>query len=123
MKVIIAANGPTLDSSVAKRFGHAPYYLLVDTATMQVQAIDNSDHDDETHAIIPEMIGQGVEVFITGNIGPSAFKIVRSLHRQVALARQMPAGEALDRLNRGELEILSAPTLKHSVHDHTHHSS
>jgi predicted Fe-Mo cluster-binding NifX family protein len=123
VKVIIAANGPSLDSSMAKRFGHAPYYLLVDTATMQVQAIDNSEHDDETHAIIPEMIGQGVEVFITGNIGPSAFKIVRSLHRQVALARQMPAGEALARLDRGELEMLDAPTLKHSVHDHTHHSS
>lgn len=123
MKVLIAAKGPSLDSSISKRFGHAPYYLLVDTATTQVQAIDNSDHDDETHAIIPEMIGQGVEVFITGNIGPSAFKIVRSLHRQVALARHMSAGEALDRLSRGELEILSAPTLKHSVHDHTHHSS
>jgi predicted Fe-Mo cluster-binding NifX family protein len=123
VKVVIAANGPTLDSSMAKRFGHAPYYLLVDTATMQVQAIDNSEHDDETHAIIPQMIRQGVEVFITGNIGPNAFKLVRSLNRQVGLARQMTAGEALARLDRGELEMLVAPTLKRSVHNHTHHSS
>ena len=132
MKVVIAANSPTLDSTVAKRFGHAPYYLMVNTATMQMQVIENNDqhdetdnHDphDETHAIIPHMAGQGVEIFITGNIGPHAFELVQSLKRKVALARRMSAGEALARLQRGELDILSAPTLKRSVHNHTHHSS
>ena len=123
MQVLIAANGPTLDSPVAKRFGHAPYYLLVDSATLGMEVIDNGEHDDETHAIIPHMAGQGVEVFITGNIGPHAFELIHSLDRRVALARRMSAGEALARLQRGELEILSAPTLKRSVHNHTHHSS
>ncbi len=123
MKVLVAANGSTLDSAVAKRFGHAPYYLYVDSETGQAQAINNTDHHDETHAIIPQMVGQGVEVFVTGNIGPHAFKLIRSLNRQVALARRMSASEALDKLQRGELEILSAPTLKRSVHNHTHHSS
>lgn len=118
MKVLIAANGPTLDSSVAQWFGHAPYYLLVDTATMQVQVVDNSQHNDETHASIPRMAGQWAEVFITENIGPHAFQLAQSLNRQVALARQISAGEALARLHRGELEILSAPTVKHSIHDH-----
>ena len=132
MQVLIAANGPTLDSPVAKRFGHAPYYLVVNPATMQVQVIDNNEQQDETgnggqhdetHAIIPHMAGQGVAVFITGNIGPHAFELIHSLDCRVALARRMSAGEALTRLQRGELEILSAPTLKRSVHNHTHHSS
>jgi predicted Fe-Mo cluster-binding NifX family protein len=121
MKILIAANGPTLDSSVAQWFGHAPYYLLVDTATMQVQVIDNSKHNDERHALMPRIAGQWAEVFITGNIGPRAFQLARSLNRRVALARRMSAGEALDKLQRGELEILSAPTVKHSVPDHAHH--
>jgi predicted Fe-Mo cluster-binding NifX family protein len=118
MKVLIAATGPTLDSSVAQWFGHAPYYLLVDSTTMQVQVIDNSEHNDETHTIIPHMASQWAEVFITENIGPHAFQLARSLNRQVALARQISVGEALARLQRGELEILSAPTVKHSLHDH-----
>jgi predicted Fe-Mo cluster-binding NifX family protein len=121
MKVVIAANGPTLDSPVAKRFGHAPYYLYVDSETGQAQAINNTDPHDETHAIIPNMVGLGVEVFVTGNIGPEAFRLTQSFKRQVALARQMSAGQALDRLQRGELEILNAPTLKRSIHDHAHH--
>jgi predicted Fe-Mo cluster-binding NifX family protein len=117
MKIVIAAAGPTLDSPVAKRFGHAPYYLLVDSATREIQVIENQEHDDETHAIIPQLAGQGAVVFITGNIGPHAFQLVHSLQRQVALARHMAAGEALDKLQRGELELLNAPTVKHSQHD------
>lgn len=121
MKVLVAATGPTLDSLVAQWFGHAPYYLLVDSTTMQVQVIDNRENNDETHAIIPRMAGQWAEVFITENIGPHAFQLARSLNRRVALARQISAGEALDKLQRGELEFLSAPTVKHSIHEYAHH--
>jgi predicted Fe-Mo cluster-binding NifX family protein len=121
MKVLIAADGTTLDSKVAKRFGHAPYYLYVDSDTMQAQVIDNTEHHDETHTIIPQMSKQGVEIFITGNIGPHAFQLARSLNRQVVLAHKMLAREALEKLQEGELEILSAPTVKHSFHDHAHH--
>ena len=78
---------------------------------------------DETHAIIPQLVGQGVELFITGNIGPHAFEIIKALKRQVALARGLSAGEALIRLQRGELEILSAPTLKRSIHHHSQYSA
>lgn len=127
MKIAIAAAGPTLNSPVAQRFGHAPYYLLVDSATLEIQVIENREHDDETHAIIPQLVGQGAEVFITGNIGPHAFQLIESLRRQVALARHMPAWEALAKLQWGELEWLSAPTVKQSRHDlrgdHAHHST
>ena len=125
MNVVIAADGPTLESRVAKRFGHAPYYLYVDTNAGQVRAIENTshDHDDETHAIISQMVQQGAEVFITGNIGPHAFALVRSLERQVALARKMSAAVALEKYQKSELEILKAPTVKQSFHDHAHHSS
>ena len=66
---------------------------------------------------------------MTGNIGPHAFQRVRSFNRQVTLSRHILAGEALDKLQKGELELLSAPTVKHSWHDsathpsgdHTHH--
>ena len=118
MKILIAVQGTTLDSPVAKRFGHAPYYLTVDLDSRQIQVIDNAEPHDETHAIIPQMAENGVKLFITGNIGPTAFELTQSLNLQVALARKMSAREALDKLQRGELEILTGPTLKRSVHDH-----
>jgi predicted Fe-Mo cluster-binding NifX family protein len=122
MKVLIAAQRTTLDSPVAKRFGHAPYYLIVDLDSMQVQVIDNTEHHDGTHAIIPQMAKNEVKVFITGNIGPHAFELANSFNQWVVLARKMSAREALAKLLRGEPEILAEPTLKRSVHDHTHHS-
>ena len=74
MKVVIAANGPTLDSPVAKRFGHAPYYLFWDSQSGQPQAIDNTAPHDETHAVIARLAGQGVEVFVTSAL------LVENLH-------------------------------------------
>jgi predicted Fe-Mo cluster-binding NifX family protein len=72
MKVLTAIQGTTLDSHVAKRFGHAPYYLAVDLDSMQVQLIKNTEHHDETHAIIPEMARIGVEIFILIIAGSAA---------------------------------------------------
>jgi predicted Fe-Mo cluster-binding NifX family protein len=125
---LIAADGTTLDSAVAKRFGHASYYLYVDASTGQIQVIENTDHDhddhnEESHDIIPQMVQQGADVFITGNIGPHAFDLVKSLNRQVAVARKMSVAEALENLQDGELEFLHAPTVKQSFHNHRHHSS
>ena len=116
MKVLIATQGATLDSPVAKRFGQAPYYLLIDSETMQVKVIDNPEHDD-THSIIPKIAKQGVKLFIAGNIGPHAYDLIRSMNLPVALARKMSAKEALIKLQQDELQLLTAPTLKYSVHE------
>lgn len=123
MKVLIAADGPTLDSAVAKRFGHAECYLLIDTATLDLQVVANGEPHDDSHAIIRQLAGQGVELFVTGNIGPHAFELIQAHAGQVALARRMSAGEALAKLAKNKLELLDAPTVKHSQHDHTHHSA
>ncbi len=116
MKVLIASQDANLDSAVAKRFGHAACYLLVAPETLHIEVIKNPE--DDTHAIIPRAAKSGVKIFITGNIGPNAFELIRSLDLQVALARRMSAKDALIKLQRDELEILTAPTLKHSVHEH-----
>ena len=118
MKVLIATQNASLDSTVAKRFGHAPYYLLIDSESIEVEVFDNPEHDD-THSIIPELAKRGVKLFITGNIGPHAYDLIRSLNLRVALARKMTARKALRKLQEGELQILDAPTMKHSAHEHS----
>jgi predicted Fe-Mo cluster-binding NifX family protein len=124
VKVVIAADGPHLEDTVAKRFGHALHYLLTDLNHPEsLQVIDQNEPDDESHAIIPQLVSQGAEIFITGNIGPHAFELIQSLQGRVALARRMTAAQALDKLQRGELEILTAPTVSRSMHQHPHHTS
>jgi predicted Fe-Mo cluster-binding NifX family protein len=94
MKILVAAQGPTLDDQVAKRFGHAPFYLILDSDTLEVQVLRNTGHDDN-HAIIPRAARKGLAVAITGNIGPQAFELSGSCQIQVALARKLSAKEAV----------------------------
>ena len=119
MKILVATKGPSLDSPVAKRFGHAPYFLVYDTKRGQAKIIEKPSGANH-HAIIPQADADGVRVFITGNIGPHAYKLISSLNLQVALARNMSARKAIEKLKKGELKILDGPTVRHAVHESEH---
>lgn len=121
MKVLVASTGESLDSKVAKRFGHAPCFIISKGGAAEYEVLQN-EHSGENHEMIYEAAKKGVEMFVTGNIGPHAFDIIRSLGLNVALARGMSVSGALKKLHNNELQILSAPTVKHSVHDHAHGS-
>lgn len=119
MKILIAADGPTLESRVAKRFGHAPYYLQADTETLELTPAENEGHD-EKHGIIATMAGDGATAAIVGNIGPVAFNQLTAKKMRVALARNMTVSEAIDRFKSGRLRVLDEPTVKESIRDQRH---
>jgi predicted Fe-Mo cluster-binding NifX family protein len=123
MKVLIASSGPTRGSAMAKRFGQAPFYLCVDPSGGDTEVIDNRKEPDRSHAMLPALVARGVEVFIVSNIGPEAFRLIRSRGARVAVARGITADEALAKLQRGELRFLDEPTLARSVHEHVHRSA
>ena len=117
MKVFIGTDTADLSSRIAKRFGHAKYYLIYNTESKDYQASLNKEHD-EKHSILTEMISKGVEAFILGNIGPHAFSILNGDGIKVYLARKITAEEALNKLANDELELLTEPTIKKSMHHH-----
>ncbi len=119
MKLLVAADAASLDSRIAKRFGHAAFYLLVDTDTLDVEPIGNTGHD-EKHEVIATMAGNGATAAIVGNIGPGAFKQLGAKKMQVALARNMTVREAIDRFKSGQLRVLDKPTVKESIRDSRH---
>ena len=41
MKMTVTSTGPALDDNVEARFGRCPYFLIIDTDTMQLEAIEN----------------------------------------------------------------------------------
>ncbi len=41
MRIIVISEGESLDSYVADDFGHAPYFLLVDSETLAYRVIVN----------------------------------------------------------------------------------
>ena len=117
MKILLATDGKTLESKIAKRFGHANYYLIFDSESKKLEARINHGHDDD-HSSLVDLANEGVTQFIVGNIGPNAFKVLHDKSTKVYLARKYRAKEALDKFLNNELEELINPTLKRSIEGH-----
>ncbi len=82
MKVAITSKGVLLDSEVDPRFGRAPYIVVVDTETMDFEAVDNSGNVNafkgagiQAATMVCE---KGAEVLMTGYCGPKAFATLQA---------------------------------------------
>lgn len=117
MKILLATDGKTLESKIAKRFGHANYYLIFNNESKELEARINHGHDDD-HSSLVDLANEGVTHFIVGNIGPNAFKVLNAKNTKVYLARKYSAEEALKKFLDNELEELTTPTLKRSIEGH-----
>ncbi len=117
MKILLTTDGDSLESKISKRFGEANYYLIYDTDLKTVEARVNDGHDDD-HSSLKELTEEGVKIFIVGNAGPNAFKVLKENGAKLFLARKLIASEALKKFMNNELEELLKPTLKRPIREH-----
>jgi len=121
MLILLGSDGNNLESSIAKRFGHANCYILFNTETETFEAFENRD-EGHNHDNLQDFLNKRAEAFIVGNIGPQAFEVINTPKSKVYLARKMSAQEAVDKLVKGELKQLTEPTAKQSIR-HSHGDS
>ena len=118
MLILIGADGDNPESTVAKRFGHAGYYILYNSDTKSF-SVDANSEEEHNHNNLYNYLDKGVKAFIVHNIGPHAFEIVNTPESKVYLARRMSVTESINKFLNGELEQLTEPTAKKSIgHDH-----
>ena len=126
MLILIGSDGNSLDGPIAKRFGHANYFILFNTEKKSFEAIENID-EGHNHDNLRVFLDKGVEAFIVGNIGPYAFEIINTQVSKVYLGRKMLIRKAIEKYIKGELKQLSEPTVKRSLeqghHSHRHRHS
>jgi predicted Fe-Mo cluster-binding NifX family protein len=109
-----------LESTIAKRSGHANYYILFNSESQSFDAFENND-EGNNHENLRSFLDKGAEAFIVGNISPYAFEIINTPKSKVYLARKMLVREAIEKFIKSELLQLSEPTVKRSV-EHGQHS-
>lgn len=114
MLILLGSDGNNLESPIAKRFGHAKYFIQYNTITKSFEAFVNNE-EGHNHDNLQTFLDNGVEIFIVGNIGPHAFEIVNTPKSKVYLARKMSVQEAIEKYFSGELKQLTEPTVKHSI--------
>ena len=89
MRIVITSRGDDLEAEVDSRFGRASKFLLVETDTMSLQVIDNSQSLDLPQGAgiqaAQNVIPHKPDVVLTGNCGPKAFKTLEAASVDVVL--------------------------------------
>jgi predicted Fe-Mo cluster-binding NifX family protein len=114
MKIAITATGPSLDDQVEPRFGRAPYYLFVDTETMEVEALQNPNVAAGGGAGIQSaqlMSDHGVRHVLTGNCGPNAFQVFSAAGIQVIVGVNGVARQAVEQFKAGAFSATNQPNV------------
>ncbi len=98
MRVVVISEGETLDSEVAEDFGHAPFFLVVDTDSLDYHVIENEFADS------PEGAGVAVakaittlqpDAVITGGIGMHGLDILRKSNIYVSYDEEGPVEQCI----------------------------
>ncbi len=115
MKVAVTTQGSDLESPVDPRFGRAKYLLVVDDATGQCTAQDNAPNLNAMQGAgiqAAEAVARlGVEVVLTGNVGPKAFTTLQAAGIDVCIGASGTAGEAIDDFKAGRLKPVAKPNV------------
>lgn len=80
MRIIVVSEGESLDSYVADDFGHAPFFLLVDSDTLDYHVIVNEFADAPEGAgiaVANAIVSLKVDAVITGGIGTHGIRILQ----------------------------------------------
>ena len=114
MKICVSAVANSLDAQVDPRFGRCPFFVIVDSETMEFEAISNLASGAVGGAGIQAaqtVVSRGVEVVITGNVGPNAFQALSSAGVKIVTRAFGTVREAVERYKRGELKEINGPTV------------
>ena len=114
MKICVTAIANSLEASIDPRFGRCPYFIIVDSETMQYEAIPNMASQAMSGAGIQAVqiiASKGVKVVITGNVGPNAFQALSAARIKVVTGAYGTVKEAIEKYKRGELKEISNPII------------
>lgn len=114
MKIAVTSTGPTLDDNVEARFGRCPYFLIIDTDTMQLEPIENPNIVLGGGAGIQSaqlMSEKGITTVLTGNCGPNAFNVFGQAGIQVIVGVSGLVRNAVEQFKTGALASASEPNV------------
>jgi predicted Fe-Mo cluster-binding NifX family protein len=114
MKICVSASSGSLDANVYSRFGRCPYFVIVDSDTMESNAITNDSINAAHGAGIQAaqtVANMGVNAVITGNVGPNAFNVLSAAGIKIVTGASGTVREAVENYNKGQLKEIGNPTV------------
>jgi len=109
MKLAVTSQGLALTSLVDPRFGRAKCFLVVNTETAEIQAVDNGTNLNATQGAgiqagrkVAEL---GVEAVVTGNVGPKALSTLKAAGIRVYTGATGTVADAIEQLQAHKLVL------------------
>ena len=114
MKICVSASSGNLDANVDSRFGRCPYFVVVDSETMEFTAVSN-DSTNAAHGAgiqaAQTVANMGASVVITGNVGPNAFNVLSASGIKIVTGASGNIRKAIEKYKSGQLKEVSNPTV------------
>ncbi len=114
MKICVTASSVGLDAQVDPRFGRCQYFVIVDSDTMNFEAMPNMGASTMGGAGIQAaqtVANKGVEVVITGNVGPNAFQTLSAAGIFIITGAFGTVGGVIEMYKSGQLKETSGATV------------
>jgi len=111
LRIAVSAVEAGLDAAVDPRFGRCAYYLVVDTDTLQFEAVPNISQGAPSGAGIQAaqtIVSKGARAVLTGNVGPNAYQALSSAGIRIITGVSGTVREAIMKYKKGELEGVSS---------------
>ena len=113
MKLAVTSQGPDLDGEIDRRFGRARYFVLFDTETGELVALDNAENLDAAQGAgiqaAGNVIDAGAGAVISGSVGPKAFASLRAGGVAVYLGAEGTVKDVIERFKSGRLSPADEP--------------
>ncbi|MEA3305336.1 MAG: NifB/NifX family molybdenum-iron cluster-binding protein [Candidatus Omnitrophota bacterium] len=113
-KICVTSQGNTLDSQVDPRFGRCQYFIIVNTETLEFEAIQNPNLDTMGGAGVQSgqlVASQQVKAILTGNVGPNAFQTLQAAGVTVITGVSGSIKDAVEKYKKGELKPTDNPNV------------
>ncbi|MDY0038697.1 MAG: NifB/NifX family molybdenum-iron cluster-binding protein [Desulforhabdus sp.] len=115
MQIAISATSNSIDAEIDPRFGRAAFFLLVDPATLEFEAVENVQN-------LQAAQGAGIQsatlvarhkpaAVLTGNCGPKAFQILQAAGIPVIIGVAGSVRQAVNDFQQGKLVYADAPNV------------
>ena len=114
MKIAISSTGSSLNDQIDARFGRCVYFIIIDPATMEHEVIPNQNVSSTSGAGISSaqlMAEKGVEVVLTGNLGPKAANVFDAAGIRVITGVNGTVRDAVRRYADGA-DVSDKPTIQ-----------
>ncbi len=113
MKIAVSSSGKNLDDSIDTRFGRCQYFIIVDSESLEFEAVDNPGYQAMGGAgtlAAQTILNKDVQAVVTGECGPNAYMSLKAAEIKIFTGASGRVKDGIEQYKSSSLKEASGPT-------------